>query len=194
MFVLSGPRTPAWSASCSRGDGTILRTAIPRRSRSIGGLLGFALLLWGALIIGPSVARAAMRVATPTQSPEMTALFADPSYSPGQVARLRVVADATRLTVQPIAAFPRSADPNAPIASDPAVGPARTVAWRPGAGTVTVRIGRWASGVYFVRATSGREGVVAPVVVRPRLGQAPVAVVVPTFTWQAYNRRGGDTW
>ena len=195
MFVLSSLRTPASSPSCGRGDGTILLTRIPRRSRSIGGLLGLALLLWGALVIGPSVARAAERMATPARSLEMTALFAEPSYSPGQVARLRVVADATRLTVQPIAAFSRSANPYAPIANDPAVGPARTVAWQPGAGTVTVRIGRWASGVYFVRVRSARGQVVAPVVVRPaHLGQAPVAVVVPTFTWQAYNRRGGDTW
>jgi hypothetical protein len=36
---------------------------------------------------------------------------------------------------------------------------------------------------------------VAPLVVRPtRLGRASIAVVVPTYTWQAYNRRGGDTW
>ena len=139
--------------------------------------------------------RAPRAVATPARSLEMTALFAEPSYSPGQVARLRVAADATRLTVQPIAAFSRSANPHALIANDPAVGPARTVAWRPGAGTVTVRIGRWASGVYFVRVRSARGQVVAPVIVRPaHLGQAPVAVVVPTFTWQAYNRRGGDTW
>ncbi len=125
----------------------------------------------------------------------MTAVFAAPSYSPGQVARLRVVARVTRLTVQPIAGFSRAADPYAPIANDPAVGVARAVAWRPGAGTVTVRIGRWPSGVYFVRVRSARGQVVAPVVVRPaHLGQAPVAVVVPTYTWQAYNRRGGDTW
>lgn len=125
----------------------------------------------------------------------MTALFAQPSYSPGQVAKLRVAADATRLTVQPIAAFSRSGNPYAPIASDPAVGPARTVAWHPGAGTLTVRIGPWASGVYFIRVRSARREVVAPVVVRPaHLGEAPVAVVVPTYTWQAYNRRGGDTW
>ncbi len=26
----------------------------------------------------------------------------------------------------------------------------------------------------------------------PYQGHAPVAVVVPTYTWQAYNRRGGD--
>jgi len=58
-----------------------------------------------------------------------------------------------------------------------------------------VRIGWWASGVYFVRVRSADGQVVAPVVVRPaRLGQASVLVVVPTYTWQAYNRRGGDTW
>ena len=176
------------------GGGVILLARIPRCPRSIGGLLGLALLFWGTLVVGPSVARAA-RVEKPARSLEMTALFAEPSYSPGQVARLRVAADATRLTVQPIAGFSRSANPYALIANDPAVGPARTVGWRPGAGTVTVRIGRWASGVYFVRVRSARGQVVAPVIVRPaHLGQAPVAVVVPTFTWQAYNRRGGDTW
>jgi hypothetical protein len=125
----------------------------------------------------------------------MTALFAEPSYSPGQIARLRVVAYAKRLTVQPIAAFSTSDDPNAPIASDPAVGPARTVAWHPGAGTLGVRIGWWASGVYFVRIRSADGQVVAPVVVRPaHLGQASAAVIVPTYTWQAYNLRGGGTW
>ena len=126
---------------------------------------------------------------------ETTAVFAQPSYSPEQLARLRVVADATRLTVQPIAAFSRAGNPYAPIAGDAAVGPARTVAWHPGAGTLGVRIGRWPSGVYFIRVKSARRVAVAPVVVRPaRLGRASVAVVVPTYTWQAYNRRGGDTW
>jgi hypothetical protein len=58
-----------------------------------------------------------------------------------------------------------------------------------------VRIGRWASGVYFFRVRSERGEVVAPVVVRPsHLGRASVAVIVPTYTWQAYNLRGGDSW
>lgn len=158
-------------------------------------LLGIAFLLWGAPVVGSMDARATERTAAGGHELEMTALFAQPSYSPGQLARLRVVADATRLTVQPIAAFSRSRNPYAPIADDPAVGPARTVAWHPGAGTLTVRIGLWPSGVYFIRVRSARGEVVAPVVVRPaHLGQAPVAVVVPTYTWQAYNRRGGDTW
>jgi hypothetical protein len=37
--------------------------------------------------------------------------------------------------------------------------------------------------------------VVAPLVVRPRrLDQARVAVIIPTFTWQAYNLRNRDSW
>jgi hypothetical protein len=65
-----------------------------------------------------------------------------------------------------------------------------------------VRIGGWASGVYFARLTApgGRVGY-APLIVRPaRLGEHRVAVVLPTNTWQAYNFRDqdgdgvGDTW
>jgi N,N-dimethylformamidase beta subunit-like, C-terminal len=167
----------------------------PGRARVASGFSAIALLLAGVSVLGPSPARAAKRTAAPARSLEMTAVFAQPSYSPGQVARVRVVADATRLTVQPIAAFSRSPDAHAPIVRDPAVGRARTIAWHRGAGMLTVRIGRRASGVYFVRIRGAGEQVVAPVVVRPAdLGHAPVAVVVPTYTWQAYNRRGGDTW
>lgn len=158
-------------------------------------LLGIAFLLWGGSVRSPSEARAVERMPAPPLALEMTALFVRPSYAPGQVARLRVTADATRLTVQPIAAFSKSDDPHAPIANDPAVGPARTVAWHPGAGTLAIRIGWWASGVYFVRVKSAVGQVVAPVVVRPaHLGHTSVAVIVPTYTWQAYNRRGGGTW
>lgn len=179
----------------SYGGGAIVLVRIAHRLPVVGRLLGFALVSWGTLVAGPAVARSAERTATPAPSLEMTAVFAQPSYAPGQVARLRVMADATRLTVQPIAAFSRSPNPYAPIGKDPAVGPARTVAWQPGAGTLTIRIGRWLSGVYFVRVRSRGGQVVAPIVVRPaHLGQASVAVVVPTYTWQAYNRRGGDTW
>jgi N,N-dimethylformamidase beta subunit-like, C-terminal len=65
-----------------------------------------------------------------------------------------------------------------------------------------VPIGEWPSGLYFMklRAPSGDVGY-APFVVRPRvLGEHRVAVVMPTNTWQAYNRRDadgdgkGDTW
>lgn len=165
------------------------------RRLHVGGSLLAAFLLGALLIAGGAGARAADGAAATAPGLEMTALFAQSSYSPGQIARLRVVADATRLTVQPIAAFSKSADEYVPITRDPAVGPARTIAWHPGAGTITVRIGQWPSGVYFVRVRSSGGQVAAPVVVRPaRLGEARVAVVVPTYTWQAYNRRAGDTW
>jgi N,N-dimethylformamidase beta subunit-like, C-terminal len=178
----------------SSGGATTLATRLGR-ARVASGLLVIAWLLCGVLVFGPWPARAAGRAAAAAGSPELTAVVAQPSYSPGQVARVRVVADATRLTVQPIAASSRSPDPYAPIARDPVVGRPRTIAWHPGAGMFTIRIGRWASGVYFVRVRGAGEQVVAPVVVRPaHLGQAPIAVVVPTYTWQAYNRRGGETW
>ena len=60
----------------------------------------------------------------------------------------------------------------------------------------------WVSGVYYaeLRAPNGDVGY-APLIVRPRrLGERRVAVVMPTNTWQAYNRRDadrdgtGDTW
>jgi hypothetical protein len=59
---------------------------------------------------------------------------------------------------------------------------------------VAIRIGPWASGLYFARleAADGRIGF-APIIVRPsRLGRHHVAVVMPTLTWQAYNLRDGN--
>jgi hypothetical protein len=65
-----------------------------------------------------------------------------------------------------------------------------------------LQLGFWPSGLYFARltATDGRIGF-APFVLRPHaLGEHRIAVVEPTFTWQAYNYRDadgdgvGDTW
>jgi hypothetical protein len=144
----------------------------------------------------PSAAFGGHQAAAAQEQPATpTAIFEQPSYAPGQIARLRVVAGGERLTVRLLAAVPAPAHPNASIFQDPAVGPALKVAWRPGAGTVALRIGPLPSGVYFARVQSAQGEVVAPVVVRTaRLSAASVAVVVPTFTWQAYNRRDGDSW
>ena len=71
----------------------------------------------------------------------------------------------------------------------------RLVVRRPGAGTtLRLRIGDWPSGLYFARLSSpgGRLGF-APFVVAPRqLGENPVAIVLPTNTWRAYNVRDAD--
>ena len=125
----------------------------------------------------------------------MTATFGQASYVPGQVAQLEITANTTQLTAQPIAAFSSSQNPYAPIADDPTVGAALTVRWHAGAGLLDVRLPRLPSGVYFMRVTATTGQAVAPFVVRPaHLGTAPVAVIIPTYTWQAYNRLGGGTW
>jgi hypothetical protein len=66
---------------------------------------------------------------------------------------------------------------------------------------VTIPIGDWQSGVYFARLEAGGLTGYAPFVMRPAtLGEHPVLVVEPTYTWQAYNFRDdnddgrGDTW
>ena len=50
------------------------------------------------------------------------------------------------------------------------------------------------SGLYFAKLTGARQRVgYAPFIIRPRrLGEEQVAVVLPTLTWQAYNRRDDD--
>jgi hypothetical protein len=68
-------------------------------------------------------------------------------------------------------------------------------------GRAPVSIGDWPSGLYYAELRArGRVGY-APFVLAPRrLGEHSVAVVMPTNTWFAYNRRDvdgdgfGDTW
>jgi hypothetical protein len=65
--------------------------------------------------------------------------------------------------------------------------------WRLGPGDVhklIVRPGAWQSGLYFARLTApgGRAVAFAPFVLRAAVpGVNRVAVVLPTYTWQAYN-------
>jgi hypothetical protein len=129
------------------------------------------------------------------------------AYHPGDIARLAVSTDARGLKVdvlQITGAAPTTRR-NDKVQGTP-MGPAFHVRW-PGRGdrphALAVPLGAWPSGVYFVRlrADDGRIGY-APFVLRPhRLGATTrVAIVMPTYTWQAYNfydRDGngiGDTW
>ena len=75
------------------------------------------------------------------------------------------------------------------------VSPVRSLGAVRAGSVVWLRIARaWPSGLYYARlqGAGGRIGY-APFVLRPRrLGEHRVAVVLPTFTWQAYNFRDDD--
>ena len=130
-----------------------------------------------------------------TDAPGVHAVFAEQSYAPGDLASLRV-RNPGRLTLRIFRAGRRS------LRDDTLRGDAVTRPVRCRGAVLRIRIGDWPSGLYYarLRAADGRVGF-APLVVRPRrLGESRVAVVLPTFTWQAYNFRDvdgngvGDTW
>ena len=131
--------------------------------------------------------------------------FTRESYVPGETATLRVETDAYALSLQMFRAGPE----DVPTYNDtlmngvPMTEPVN-VGWSSldRAGTISVPIGAWPSGVYFAKLTAddGRIGF-APFVLRPaQLGAHACRRVLPTNTWQAYNFRDengngwGDTW
>ena len=133
--------------------------------------------------------------------------FQQRGYAVGAQASASISTDTRSVRVQ----FFGYPGPGSPGELDPKTGaspmsPAVTLDWRSHRNGPHV-VGfspsaTWPSGLYFLRATSsdGRVGY-APLVLRPRrLGDHPVAVVLPTNTWQAENLRDangdgwGDTW
>ena len=137
------------------------------------------------------------------QEPDaIEAAFPLESYRPGATATLRVWTATSRATVRIFRVGPERqlTIGNKVMEGVPVSAPRRIAVLRPGT-RITIEIGAWPSGLYFAKLTSpGRVGF-APFVVRPaRLGEHPVAVVLPTRTWQAYNFRDdggdgkGDTW
>lgn len=127
--------------------------------------------------------------------PAVEAAFELESYRAGGRARLVVRDHSQRLIVQVF----RSGPERVPTTSDTvmngvAVSHEKTISRAPGQQSLSVPVGRWASGLYFARleAPDGRVGF-APFVVAPRrIGVHRVAVVLPTLTWQAYNFRDDD--
>jgi len=123
--------------------------------------------------------------------PSVEASFRRESYAPGETALLIVRPEPKQITVQLFRVGPERVSTygynemqGVPVTRERAVG----------AGVVRIAIGNWPSGLYFARleAKDGRAGF-APFVVRPRdLGASPVAIVLPTLTWQAYNLRDDD--
>jgi hypothetical protein len=134
--------------------------------------------------------------------PSVEATFVRDGYPPGASARLVLWRPERAFTLQLFRAgqsgLPRSSNitmRGVAVSKTKRFG--ATAAHTP----VAVRIGSWPSGLYFARLHAGRRTGFAPFVVRPSiLGRHRVLVVIPTFTWQAYNFRDddrdgrGDTW
>jgi N,N-dimethylformamidase beta subunit-like, C-terminal len=127
--------------------------------------------------------------------PAVQAAFVQESYRPGQRARLVVRHHSPRLTMQVLEAGPEHEPTTTSTAMNGVpVSRERSLGRISGRRLVSLRVGHWESGLYFVRlrAADGTLGF-APFVVAPRhLGVHRVAVVLPTLTWQAYNFRDDD--
>jgi hypothetical protein len=133
--------------------------------------------------------------------PAVEALFEHESYRPGAVATLVVTSRVSSLGLQ---LFRVGAESSAGQRRYEMRGTPVTdrLSVSPGArGRVRVRMGDWPSGVYYAELRAGGRVGYAPFVLAPRLlGQHSVAIVMPTNTWFAYNRRDvdgdgyGDTW
>jgi N,N-dimethylformamidase beta subunit-like, C-terminal len=136
-------------------------------------------------------------------TPGVAATFRRESYAPGSTAKLVLWRREAALELQLFRVGPEHTRTvgNVTMNGVP-MGPA--VKLRPHAAhrPIGVAIGDWPTGLYFARleASDGRVGF-APFVVRPHyVGEHRVLVVLPTFTWQAYNFRDddgngyGDTW
>jgi hypothetical protein len=165
-----------------------------------------ALLRVGGITYGARRYAQAGRLVTPViRVRGVDASFSQESYAPRSTARLTVSTDARSLRLDLLQSGPGH-DPRLTNFDvfGPVMGEPITVPWSfpnsPHA--ISLSIGNWPSGVYFVRLTAndGRVGY-APLIVRPaHLGEHRVAVVMPTYTWQAYNFEDGngdgwgDTW
>jgi hypothetical protein len=117
--------------------------------------------------------------------PSLAAAFTQTSYVPGQLAELVVHGRVGRLDLQILRA---GAERNFSAVGKP-WGPERTLLVGRGAvHRLFVRMGAWDSGLYFARLNTPSQTTYAPFVLRPGvLGRNRVAIVLPTYSWQAYN-------
>ena len=146
-----------------------------------------------ALALGAWLAPGGAASGGTTIRPALAVAFTHTSYVPGQRAELVVHGKAGPLDLQILRA---GAERSFSAVGRP-WGPARTLAMgRGGIHRLYVRIGAWDSGLYLARLSSpDRKRVAyAPFVLRPGVygRRARVAIVLPTYSWQAYNFYDAD--
>ena len=145
------------------------------------------------MLLGVSVVHDAAAASKQSGAPPaLSAAFAATSYAPGQLAELRVFGHVRRLELQVLRA---GAERGWSSVGRP-WGPSQQLRFRRGSvNTVRLRLGPWTSGLYFARLTApgGRVVAFAPFVIRPAvLGASRIAIVLPTYSWQAYNFYDAD--
>ena len=132
----------------------------------------------------------------PSTKPRIEAAFRRESYRSGSVGKLVIFSKSVRrVSVQ---LFRAGTEDDRISPRDEMYG--SPVSARRQLGTVRRKQGVWVpipdspSGLYFAKLIGARQRVgYAPFILRPRrLGEVRVAVVLPTLTWQAYNRRDDD--
>src|SRR5438105_787452 len=181
----------------------------PRRCLALAALIMFVVALSGATSFesavpaGVDVDEGLAPRPKWEAAPSVEATFRRDSYRPGSTATLVLWRREAGLSVQIFRTGPENVQTVGNITMNGvAVTPPMTIASHAAHAPISVHIGQWPSGVYFARLQSrdGRVGF-APFVVAPRrLGEHRVLVVLPTYTWQAYNFRDdnhdgrGDTW
>lgn len=130
-----------------------------------------------------------------SRAPTVQAAFTSESYRPNALATLRFFDSAPRVSLRffDVGAGAEIVGNRPLVRSDvmrgmPVGAEQHIAAVHPGS-RVSIRMGDWASGLYFalLRAPGGRIGYVPFVLAPRRLGAHRIAVVMPTQTWQAYN-------
>jgi len=131
--------------------------------------------------------------------------FTQSTYSPNAQARLRIATDVPSFTLQFFQAGPETQPTLGAGMEGVPVSDPRQFDWsarRNAPDTISVRLGDWANGIYFARLTApDGQSYDAPLIIRPHpFGANRIAVVLHTYTWEAYNHYDangdgwGDTW
>ena len=126
----------------------------------------------------------------PSHRPAIEAAFAAESYRAGAVAELRIWSRGDDVTLQ---VFRAATEADEIVQRDVLEGTAMSEEWWIGnvrrGRVIRVAVGDWPGGLYYALLSGSGDRIgYAPFVLRPRrLGEHPVAVVLPTMTWQAYN-------
>jgi hypothetical protein len=192
-YGTSGRVTP-WDARLHAGQGRpqVLSLSVGGTHVIAGGRFSSAGPLQQRLAdLGVRRARLTPFAPRPRVAGSVEASFVETSAAPGQVAQLLVRPPVGAVTLQ----FLRS---GAPVSGGARVDCGSSSG---SALSISLMAPRAPSGLYLARLRAGSRLGFAPLIVRPTGPHtARVAIVLPTNTWQAYNRRDddgdaiGDTW